>query len=174
MNAKTTIDYLVKIPNDEGTAFVDQVTIKVPAEIDAQTGEVILGSAAQKLIEETRVRHMGLLTPTELKALRQSLGLTQSEMAGYLQAGQKSYTRWELGYGRQSRLVNNFLLLLKAGRINLTHLRRPKGMASWSRVLNARLPVERDSVDSPYKGGDAVQSGYSQDEQLVSHEAIAA
>ncbi len=174
MNTKTTIDYLVKIPNDEGTAFVDQVTIKVPAEIDSQTGELILGNIAQQLIEEARLKHMGLLTPTELKALRQSLGLTQSEMAEYLQAGQKSYTRWELGYGRQSRLVNNFLLLLKTGKINLSHLRRPKGMATWNRVFHSQHTVNRATIHSAYKGGDTFQSGYSQCEQLVSDEAVAA
>jgi DNA-binding XRE family transcriptional regulator len=117
---------------------------------------------------------MGLLIPAELKALRQSLGLTQSEMAEYLQAGQKSYTRWELGYGRQSRLVNNFLLLLKTGKINLTHLRRPKGMTTWNRVFHSQQTAKRAVVHSAYNGGDAAQSNYSQCEQQVSHEAVAA
>lgn len=183
MNTPITVDYLVRIPNDEGTAFVDEVKIKVPAYVDEETGDTVLTLEAKGLINDTRLRRMGLLTPAELKALRVSLGLTQKEMADYLQAGQKSYTRWELGYGRQSRLVNSFLLLLKRGRINLTHLRCSNGMVAWNRIhqtTQCQPTLNRVTTNTMYTSWSSVQSSYAQlgktttVEPHVPNEAVAA
>lgn len=173
MNTPTTVNFTIRIPNEEGTAFVDQVTINVPAVIDADTGDTVLTPEAHLMITEARARRMGLLSPNELKALRSSLGLSQKEMAGYLQAGEKSYARWELGYGRQSRLVNNLLLLLKRGNINLSHLRRgSRPNWGWAADYSRRnVPtIGRVAV----KQNLATQSGYSASKQYYSNEAIAA
>ncbi len=75
-------------------------------------------------IEQVKARHLGLLTPLEIRQLRQKLSVTQTAMAELLQAGTKSYTRWESGKSRPSRLVNVLLSALRDGRIDISYLTR--------------------------------------------------
>jgi putative zinc finger/helix-turn-helix YgiT family protein len=122
----------VRIPNLEGDAVAETHTIKVPVRIDPQTGEELLTEEAVELIETTKARYMGLLLPDEIKALRRRFGLTQKQMAELLQAGEKSYTRWENGNARPSRMVNLLLRLLYMRKVSVEGLRsvgRPRSAA---------------------------------------------
>src|SRR5258708_36428928 len=104
-----TVEEEVLIPNLEGGGIAERVKVKIPAVRDAHTGEARLTEEAFKILEATKARHLGLLLPDQLKALRTRLGLTQKEMSQLLQAGEKSYTRWESGRARPSRMVNLLL-----------------------------------------------------------------
>ncbi len=129
-------DFPVQIPAVDGNGVVETVTIKVPVERDTATGELLLTPEALELIEATQARYMGLLTPEEIKSLREQLGLTQREIAELLQAGEKSYTRWESGRARPSRIVNVLLSALRDGLITLPYLRELKEQdVDWRKVL---------------------------------------
>src|SRR5881296_1359357 len=106
------IDFRISIPTLDGSAVAEVVTLKVPVTVDPQTEEELLTAEAIQAIEDTKARYMGLLTPGQIRELRTRLGLTQQQMSEILQAGEKSYTRWETGRARPSRLVNAFLKLL--------------------------------------------------------------
>src|SRR5205823_1981547 len=116
------IDFEVKIPDLEGGGVAEVVKIKVPAKI-TRTGNKILTKEALDLIEQTQARYMGLMKPLEIKELRTRLKLTQAEMSELIQAGEKSYTRWETGRARLSRLVNVLLCAIRDEFLPLTYLR---------------------------------------------------
>ena len=68
-------------------------------------------------------RHAGLLTPDEIRAFRESLGLSQSELEHLLGTGSKTVVRWEKGTVCQSRAADRLLRLLMARRGNIGLLR---------------------------------------------------
>ncbi len=115
------IDFEVRIPNLDGDGVSDIHTIKVPAR-RSSSGKWILTSEALEQIERTQSRYMGLMTPKEIKELRIRFQLTQVQMSKLIQAGEKSYTRWENGRVRLSRLVNIILCAIRDGLLPLTYL----------------------------------------------------
>src|SRR5208283_1159998 len=92
-----------------------------------------------ELIEKTQARHMGLMSPEEIRELRERLDLTQEEMSGLLQIGAKSYTRWESGRARPSRSLNVVLCALRDGVVTTEYLRCLRDGRDWSPLLNRRL-----------------------------------
>jgi putative zinc finger/helix-turn-helix YgiT family protein len=121
---KKFTDVQVRIPNLEGDAVAETHTVRVPITIDPNTGEELLTEEAVQMIETAKARYMGLLLPEEIRALRQRLELTQKQMSELLQAGEKSYTRWESGKARPSRMVNVLLRLLYEGRVSVEAIRQ--------------------------------------------------
>jgi DNA-binding transcriptional regulator YiaG len=115
------IEFSVKIPNLEGDGIAEIRKIMVPAR-RSKTGNWILTSDALDQIEQTQARYMGLMTPAEIKELRTRIQYTQREMSELIQAGEKSYTRWETGKVRLSRLVNIILCSIRDGFLPLSYL----------------------------------------------------
>lgn len=101
----------VTIPTPDGETVADRIKINVPMEWDEDIHDWTLTPEAEERIETTKARHMGLLLPEQLRALRERLGLTQKAIGDLLQIGAKSWTRWETGAQRPSRSLN---LLLRA------------------------------------------------------------
>jgi putative zinc finger/helix-turn-helix YgiT family protein len=116
------MDFEVLIPTIDGTGIADRITIQVPITRDPETGEELLTPEAHEKIEQTQARYMGLLSPDELRALRNRLRLTQSELGDLLQVGEKSYSRWETGRVRPSRSINVLLRALRDGKLTIPYL----------------------------------------------------
>ena len=146
------IEVPVHIPNLEGDGIAETKMVQVPVALDPQTGEEMLTEEAIELIETTKARYMGLLLPTEIKELRERLEFTQRQMSELLQAGQKSYTRWETGRARPSRMVNVLLRLLYAGKVSVSDLVAQRNQGTnwrdkvssrpqWSRPITIHKPV---------------------------------
>lgn len=132
------IDFEVLIPALDGTSVADRIKIQVPVVRDSETGEELLTPEAHEMIEQTQARYMGLLTPDELKALRNRLGLTQRELGDLLQVGEKSYTRWETGRSRPSRSINVLLRALRDGKLTIPYLQSlQKPVMDWSPTQEA-------------------------------------
>jgi DNA-binding transcriptional regulator YiaG len=74
------------------------------------------GEDAEELRHEAVCRHLGRLTPGEIKAIRESYCLTQEKFAEDSGFGVASIKRWELGNQIQSESANNLLLLLRTPR----------------------------------------------------------
>lgn len=115
------VKYPVQIPTLDGKAVARTIEIEVDAWRDAE-GEVFLDGEAREKIEAVKARHMGLLSPAELKELRESLGATQKELSELLQLGEKTWTRWESGRERPSRSMNVLLCALRDGKVDLGYL----------------------------------------------------
>jgi DNA-binding transcriptional regulator YiaG len=143
---KTTHDlqmrpFDVHIPNLDGDGIAETIRIEVPVRVDAETGDEILTPEAHELIEKTKARRMGLVSPDEMKQLRDRLGLTQEEMSDLLQIGAKTYTRWESGRARPSRSMNVVLCALRDGQLDVNYLRQlrdPDFSADWFTQNRAR------------------------------------
>lgn len=77
-----------------------------------ECGERFLDDEAMDRIEEVKYRLRGLLLPKKLKAIRESLGLTQIQIAKILKVGDKSYFRWENGLSVQTKAHDNLIRLI--------------------------------------------------------------
>ena len=113
----------VAIPTADGAAVAERIPLQVPMEWDKDIGEWTLTPEAEELIETTKARHMGLLLPAELRALRERHGLSQKAIGDLLQIGAKSWTRWETGSQRPSRSINLLLRALHEGLMSPQQLR---------------------------------------------------
>jgi HTH-type transcriptional regulator/antitoxin MqsA len=72
-------------------------------------GEDILSPELSRRIEAEQYRIQGLLTPAEVRAVRQRTGLSQVDMARLLGVGDKSYARWEAGLSVQNKSMDNLI-----------------------------------------------------------------
>jgi DNA-binding XRE family transcriptional regulator len=121
-NNTELIDFEVRVPNLEGDGIAEVHIIKVPARRSKGGGDFILTDEAFDLIEQTQSRYMGLMSPGDIKKLRTRIRFTQRQMSELIQAGEKSYTRWETGRARLSRLVNIILCGIRDGYLPLPYL----------------------------------------------------
>lgn len=72
-------------------------------------GEAILPPELSDRIEEERYHVQGLLTPREIREVRDRTGLTQVEMAQLLHIGDKTYLRWETGLSVQHKSMDTIV-----------------------------------------------------------------
>jgi DNA-binding transcriptional regulator YiaG len=113
----------VHIPKLDGSGIAETIAVKVPAWRDPKDGDVFLDTEAIAILDKVKARHMGLLTPDQIKALRMRLGLTQPQISELLQIGEKTWTRWETGRDRPSRSINVLLFALNDGKLDAAYLR---------------------------------------------------
>ena len=77
------------------------------------------GSCQEKLIPpklndvllSARYERLGLLRPDQIKEVRERAGLTQEEMARFINVGERTYTRWESGRSIHNRSSDNLIRL---------------------------------------------------------------
>jgi putative zinc finger/helix-turn-helix YgiT family protein len=85
---------------------------------------------ARRIDEET-ARQLGLLTPAEIRAGREHLGLTQRELQELLGLGGNSLSRWECGQVFPSRSLDSLLRIIFAVPEALVFLRsRPRRVSA--------------------------------------------
>lgn len=68
------------------------------------------GNKADDLRHEAVCRHLGLLTPEEVRSVRNNM--SKAEFSRQTGIGEASLSRWERGYLLQSEAMDNFLYLL--------------------------------------------------------------
>jgi len=113
----------VYIPNASGEDIAETIWVDVQAWRDPKTGEIFLDGEATAKLENVKARYLGVLTPHQLKDLRNAIGVTQKGIAELLQLGEKSWTRWENGTERPSRSLNVLLCAVYDGRVDVNYLR---------------------------------------------------
>ena len=81
-------------------------------------GEVLLDPGAMDQLQREAIRQLkqakGLLTSEEVRALRRSLGLSQSAFERLLGTGPKTVIRWEKGTVFQSATADRLMRLIRA------------------------------------------------------------
>lgn len=70
---------------------------------------ITLAHSTLECIALETYRQLGLLTPDEIRANRERLGLTQQQMQAQLGLGGNSMSRWEKGHIYQSRALDRFM-----------------------------------------------------------------
>ena len=113
--------YPLQIPHANGDGFSETIEVEVDAWKDLD-GEVIIEGEVKEQLETIKARHMGLMSPEEIRDLRTKLDLTQKRISELLQIGEKSWTRWETGRERPSRSLNVLLCALRDERIDEEYL----------------------------------------------------
>ncbi|TLD72265.1 hypothetical protein FEM03_02605 [Phragmitibacter flavus] len=162
-------DFDVLIPNFEGTDIAERIKVIIPLRFDEETGDWVLTEEAHEIIESTKARHMGLLLPEQFKLLRKRLNLSQKEMGELFQVGEKSWTRWESGNQRPSRVISLLIKGVFEGAIPVNYLLKQAGKQPisdcgfesnrWWEILssmdsesNANWPFIRDRSDTAILG----------------------
>lgn len=72
-------------------------------------GFVALPNPALRCLSDQLREVVGLMSPEEIRARREGLGLTQKEMAQYLQVAEGTLSRWETGAQIQQRCMDKLL-----------------------------------------------------------------
>lgn len=97
-------------------------------------GFCVWGEEAEGICHEAVCRHLGVMTPNEVKSIRDAYGLTQREFAEVTELGEATLSRWERGVVIQNKAYNKYLCLLRS-RENFEMLRSGKQSGEEDRVL---------------------------------------
>lgn len=103
-----TVDtYATELDHDGRKHLIS--VINFPAMRCANCGSIILDDAANRRLSDALRSTAGLLQPGEIRAGREALGLTQKELASYLQIAEATLSRWETGAQIQQRSLDKLL-----------------------------------------------------------------
>jgi putative zinc finger/helix-turn-helix YgiT family protein len=116
------VPFDIYIPATEHRAAVKVDTIQIEVITDSSGNEMVTPESSL-LIDKTQARYMGLLAGSDIRALRERLGLSQDQLSDLLGCGKKSLSRWENGREYPSQLVNTLLRLLEEKKITQEDLR---------------------------------------------------
>ncbi len=90
---------------------------QLQADVDVHTcqdcGFQFTDSAAEDARHNAVCKYLGLMTPTDVKAVRTNYGLSRSQMASASKIGEASLARWEAGSLIQGGAYDNYLFLLR-------------------------------------------------------------
>ena len=113
----------VTIPALEGSGRKPRVIdVEVNSWHDPVDGEIYLSGNTTAFLDQIKAHEMGLLAPEDFKLIRDQLQVTQAEISGLLQIGQRSWTRWETGRERPTRSINLLVRALYDGIVTIPYL----------------------------------------------------
>lgn len=148
---RVEVEEQVHIPTLDGQGIADRITVKVPALRDPKDGEIYYDAQSTALLDKVKARHMGLLSPDQIRCLRERLGMTQREISGLLQIGEKTWTRWETGRERPLRCINVILCALNDGQIGIAYLRSLAQRRNDELSAQLSTPSQRAAECEPAK-----------------------
>lgn len=126
--------------------------------------EQIVPPALEQAIERERCRRLGLLTPEEIKAVRERTGLSAVDMATLLGVGEKTYTRWENGRSLQNKSNDTLIRLVdrNAEIFEIVEAERQPGREAMVRtyVINLETLKGRQNVAMAAHGADLSTSDF--------------
>jgi putative zinc finger/helix-turn-helix YgiT family protein len=96
-------------PDDERITVIAEA---VPVLACLACGEMLFGPEAAAVRHQAICRALGLLSPAEIKALRERLGPDQGDFARLTGIGVATLSRWERGRLLQTRAMDRYLRLL--------------------------------------------------------------
>lgn len=99
--------YATELEHD-GREYRVSVTSLQVARCD-KCGAIMLDDAANRRLSDALRSQAGLLQPSEIRAHREALGLTQRALAGHLHIAEATLSRWETGAQIQQRAMDQFL-----------------------------------------------------------------
>lgn len=92
---------------------VAELSVNVPVRSCASCELEFLDEPAERLRHEAVCRHLGVLTPAEVRRLRESHGMSRAGFAQVTGLGEASLNRWENGLNIQTHANDRYLRLLK-------------------------------------------------------------
>jgi HTH-type transcriptional regulator/antitoxin MqsA len=109
----------------EGKRQIAVVAENVPVQVCSHCQETFSGPEAGLIRHRAICQALGLLTPEEIGAIRERLGLSQAEFAKLTGIGEATISRWERGRLLQNKAMDRYLRLLATNPDNVRILRDP-------------------------------------------------
>ncbi len=106
-----------------------RLTAMVPITTCLSCGTEFLGHEAEEGIHDSVCRHLNVLTPREITALREQYKLSRADFAAITQLGEATIGRWERGQLIQNAAYDEFLRLLTVSE-NFRRLRQRHSQAT--------------------------------------------
>jgi putative zinc finger/helix-turn-helix YgiT family protein len=145
---------LQRITGDYETRFIDDAARERELKVRGVTrdecsncGEVFLDDDATEKIESARLQAMRRLAPSEIKAFREKLERTQTDMAHLLGLGEKTYARWESGAYIQNAASDRYLRLLMASEANIAIVEQLSQQESGTNVLSIEASIDMTMLE---------------------------
>ena len=113
----------------------------VPVSVCTECGEILSGPEAAKIRHDAICRALGLLRPAEIRAIREKVGLTQSDFSRLTGIGEATLSRWERGRLLPNKANDRYLRLMASGPHVLETLRDLSQAAIAAREASALHPV---------------------------------
>jgi len=88
------------------------ITVTMPLWVCERCDSAFMDWRGEKIEHDAICRHLGLLTPAEIRGIRERYGLTQAELARLMGFGERSIKRWEKGGLFQNASADRFLRLI--------------------------------------------------------------
>lgn len=104
--------YTVEMEHDGRSYSVSVPDLEAPR--CKECGELVLDDAANQRISEAFRQQLGLLTPEQIRSNRETLGMTQKQLASRLGIAEATLSRWETGGQIQQRAMDRLLRLFFA------------------------------------------------------------
>jgi putative zinc finger/helix-turn-helix YgiT family protein len=93
--------------------YAVQLRALVPLRTCQSCGFRFLDSEAEDIQHETVCRHLGVLTPADIRAIRDARGMSRAEFARVTKLGEATLARWEHGALIQNAAYDQLLYLLR-------------------------------------------------------------
>jgi putative zinc finger/helix-turn-helix YgiT family protein len=113
-----------KFPYEDDGKEIMVVAEDVPVKVcdNPECAEELSGPEAASIRHMAICRALGLLTPGEIRAIRERLELTQAEFARLTRLGEATICRWERGRLLQNPAMDCYLRLIARGEDNVRFL----------------------------------------------------
>lgn len=89
-----------------------ELSALVPMSICSDCGLQYTDEVGEQRRQEAICRHLGILSPAEIVALREKTGKSRRQFAAISHIGLASLSRWESGQGTQNKAMDIYLRLL--------------------------------------------------------------
>jgi DNA-binding transcriptional regulator YiaG len=94
-------------------ADATQLSAVVPVRTCADCGMQFTDEEGERLRHEAVCRHLGLLTPSEIRDIRISYGMRRAEFANVTKLGEATLARWESGSTLPNAAYDRYMRLLR-------------------------------------------------------------
>lgn len=109
----------------------EELSAIVPVRVCKSCGFQFLDYLAEEACHDAVCRHLRVMTPKQIKALRKMHNLTQADFAKITGLGEATLSRWERGVVVQNEGYDNYLYLLGLGdNLDAVRKRRTDGEVS--------------------------------------------
>jgi putative zinc finger/helix-turn-helix YgiT family protein len=115
----------------------------VPVRVCPNCGLSFMDRAGEEACHDAICRYLGVLTPSQIRALRRMCHLNQAKFGEVTGLGQATVSRWERGIVVQNKAYDNYVFLLGFDE-NLRRIRERRHRASGDQSQSSSKPVFRN------------------------------
>ena len=123
-NASITTSWNPHAFNYGSGEYMVELTVDVPVRRCEDCDFDYLDDEGERLKHDAVCRHLGVLSPDEIRHIRKRFGMTRAKFAQVTGLGEASLNRWENGLTIQTYAYDRFLRLLSAQPGNIRYIEK--------------------------------------------------